>query len=572
MLSAGLVPAALGAVSDTQAPKAPSSLEQPQLTLFDEPLKQLLQLLMRTNPSFRFVVGNAKPLDDVKVTANVRGQDFDGILSSVLTPHGIPWYKDDQGVYQINAVKPAPPAPVTPTLPTVSQPTGGSASRRVRYVTTDVIQLMHVSATEALSALGVDDSMVRKAYPDQQQGFVNRPYAAPVLNPGAASGARGTIGIPDRVSVDFRQYPEPAVTVEDQSGSGSLTPGAATPIEGAPQDPSLAQRAPEERDSFGQTRPGGTGTRTGGFNPRPAGSPGAATQPGTTGGQGTASGSRGFVPEGIDLLAGLITDNSIMAQGDPDAIDELRQIIRYIDVAPQQVVIRADLVSVTTSANDQTGFNLTAFLRDFSLNAQTGAATAAGGLIIDVVRGNLQAAFASLRSSGKGRVISSPMVRTMNNTPAYVNSYVTTPIFQSQVSQNNNTTVTAVQVTGVQATTGLFVTPRINRDGTITMSITPQLQDITGTVIGPNGETAPIISSTDTTITAQINSGETMVIAGLNKKSVNDSETRIPLLGDIPLIGNLFRNRVKSISDTQMLIFVTPTIVTAFGGTKPVEQ
>jgi type II secretory pathway component GspD/PulD (secretin) len=108
----------------------------------------------------------------------------------------------------------------------------------------------------------------------------------------------------------------------------------------------------------------------------------------------------------------------------------------------------------------------------------------------------------------------------------------------------------------------MFVLPRINGDDTISLFIVPYVIDVVGQVTGPEGITAPILSQQIIgPISRRIKNGETMVIAGLATKNDSSSSSKVPLFGDLPLIGQLFRSRDVRVNDTELLVFVTPTIL-----------
>ena len=78
---------------------------------------------------------------------------------------------------------------------------------------------------------------------------------------------------------------------------------------------------------------------------------------------------------------------------------------------------------------------------------------------------------------------------------------------------------------------------------------------------GPGGSQLPAVNQQTLTTTRTVMNGETIVVGGIIRKTENSSVTKIPLLGDLPLIGPLFRSTTKSTEDREMLIFLTPTII-----------
>jgi type II secretory pathway component HofQ len=129
--------------------------------------------------------------------------------------------------------------------------------------------------------------------------------------------------------------------------------------------------------------------------------------------------------------------------------------------------------------------------------------------------------------------------------------------------QSQGGIVTTTQVVPVSANTGLIVIPRVNRDGTITVQGSVNVASILRIVSSPDGSSiAPEINQTQLQgFNRRVASGETLVIGGLNSKNETNDENRVPILSDIPILGKLFRGRSRSVTDSQLLIFLTPQIV-----------
>ncbi len=103
--------------------------------------------------------------------------------------------------------------------------------------------------------------------------------------------------------------------------------------------------------------------------------------------------------------------------------------------------------------------------------------------------------------------------------------------------------------------------PRINGDDTISMSVLTQVQEIVSQIPNPAGGTIPIVSSAIVPVQRRIRNGETMVIGGLVKKNDRQSVKKVPVLADLPLIGQFFQSRNNEINDSELLVFVTPMIL-----------
>src|SRR5690606_2153811 len=107
----------------------------------------------------------------------------------------------------------------------------------------------------------------------------------------------------------------------------------------------------------------------------------------------------------------------------------------------------------------------------------------------------------------------------------------------------------------------LQVRPRINGDNTITMTLAPQIQNISGIRTGPDGSTFPESTFQGVNVAIRVKDGETIALGGLTAKQDTFTEQRIPLLSDLPIIGQLFRRRQTNQISSELIIFVTPKIV-----------
>ncbi|MBW3624749.1 MAG: hypothetical protein KY468_15195 [Armatimonadetes bacterium] len=488
------------------------------------------------------VIANEAELKGKTVTISVKDRPVEEALDTMLKPNNIAWYRDKNGTYIVNASRPVDLLPSS--LMSSVLPPAPELNPLRQFLITEKIELRHISPEDALFALGLPSSGYDRRTLNSQPTYEVQDWRDLSTTIGGNTGLR-----PSNPNV---------MMGPNGTGAEAILPSPAN----LPNNNGF-NRAPDERDQFAQAgrRPGFTPNPN---VPRPPGVPGTPGQPGTTGQAAGTTGQnvRGFLPPGIELVAGLMTDNSLMVLGPPDDIDELRSTIRLLDVAPPQVSIKVDVITTTTSAVRQFGANYEFFSRAATVGATAGPVPSSG-LSIDVIRGNLQAVIGALTTNGRGRVISSPIVTTQNNSPATISQNTTIPVFVPRILQSQGGIVTVTDVVGVQATTGLQVIPRVNRDGTITVSGSVVVQNITRIVSSPDGSSfAPEVNGTQLeNFNRRVLSGETLVIGGLNTKQESDQENRVPLLADIPLIGRLFRSRNRSNTDTQLLIFLTPQVV-----------
>ncbi|MEI8282186.1 MAG: hypothetical protein WCG75_07270, partial [Armatimonadota bacterium] len=167
-------------------------------------------------------------------------------------------------------------------------------------------------------------------------------------------------------------------------------------------------------------------------------------------------------------------------------------------------------------------------------------------------------------AEGNGRVVTAPVIRTMNNTPATVFAFTNDWILTSTTTQNNNGILTTVNPQQLTLGTGLSVTPRINGDNTITMGLTPSVTSIVATRQVTSSGTSfelPITAQQAVSVVVNVKDKETIVLGGMTTESTNTTTTRVPVLSDLPILGQFFRSSHTGRAANELLIFVTPVII-----------
>jgi len=169
-----------------------------------------------------------------------------------------------------------------------------------------------------------------------------------------------------------------------------------------------------------------------------------------------------------------------------------------------------------------------------------------------------QVVLEALQSNSQTRILSHPRLVTLNNQEAkiLVGTRVPIPIYTF-----NDETGT-YEISGYEEEEvgiSLEVTPHVSPDNKIKLTLHPEVSSITG-YTGPNDE-RPIIDTREASTQVQLRDGETVVIGGLIKQNKIDTVNKVPLLGDIPLLGLAFRHKSKTLESTDLLIFVTARIL-----------
>lgn len=264
--------------------------------------------------------------------------------------------------------------------------------------------------------------------------------------------------------------------------------------------------------------------------------------------------------------------NQLIISEIPGYLQTIRSLIESVDVATRQVVIEARIVETSKTFLQQYGFNWSFKSRlDPSLGTGTGLifpnrVDTVGGpfnfgpgnpvlsfSLTDVLGTfTLDLALSALEQEGLVRVISAPRVMTQDNTAAEIQSGFQIP-YQTRV---NFTTTIAY----VDATLRLSVTPQITEAGTVIMDIQVQKNEPDTGLALAGGSGVPL-STRQAKTRLMVRDGGTSVIAGIYQTKENNAQSRLPVLGQLPFIGALFRSHDISSTHDELLIFITPRIV-----------
>ncbi|MEI6431997.1 MAG: hypothetical protein WCP07_07430, partial [bacterium] len=231
-------------------------------------------------------------------------------------------------------------------------------------------------------------------------------------------------------------------------------------------------------------------------------------------------------------------------------------LIRLLDIKPKQVLIRVEFVSVNIADADSFGIDWR-FSPAGNIDVQIPPAnSSAPSITLAYASGN---AVANLRASlvrTTQNVFQAPIITTLNNVEGSINFQSAISVPQATNIVNNNGIVTGNTFVTFNAQNGINVVPHINGDGSITMALRPVLASVQPAADGSIQQSFQQVQTTRI-----VQNGETMVLGGFITKQYTNAVNKVPILGDLPIIGNLFtqRNRVQTGAET--LVFVTPTII-----------
>ncbi len=353
-------------------------------------------------------------------------------------------------------------------------------------------------------------------------------------------------------------------------GTGNAGPNAANYAQHRSADPSSPEQANQFPGGFNGGGFNGGGFNGGGFNgnqnPFQA-APGNpfAPQPGQPGRGGA---QQGQLPQGVARILALQSNNTLVVEATPDGYNLVKQIVKLLDVKPRQVEVKVEFVTASVTDVDALGVNFD-LVPYPGLEISSGQGSGSfGGTVTGVqptflqyATGNIAAQLFQTLTRSRGKVVEAPIITTTNNVPANIEIDTEIPFFTTGVVSNGGVAGGTTQTNTANflpLRTGLSIVPRINSDDSVTMNLQPQISDTTGQPAV--GGIPPTVTQTLTTLRT-VRSGDTMVLGGLVRKQESASSQRIPILADIPYLGGLFRTRNKQVNDQELLIFVTPTII-----------
>ncbi|EMT8355265.1 type IV pilus secretin PilQ family protein [Neisseria gonorrhoeae] len=298
----------------------------------------------------------------------------------------------------------------------------------------------------------------------------------------------------------------------------------------------------------------------------------------TTGNRNTLVSGRGSVL--IDPAT-----NTLIVTDTRSVIEKFRKLIDELDVPAQQVMIEARIVEAADGFSRDLGVKFGAtgrkklknetsafgwgvnsgFGGDGKWEAQTkinlpvAAAANSISLVRAISSGALNLELSASESLSKTKTLANPRVLTQNRKEAKIESGYEIPFTVTTASGGGNSTNTELK----KAVLGLTVTPNITPDGQIIMTVKINKDSPAQCASGNN--TILCISTKSLNTQAMVENGGTLIVGGIYEENNGNTLTKVPLLGDIPVIGNLFKTRGKKTDRRELLIFITPRIIDTAG-------
>ncbi|EMS1741184.1 type IV pilus secretin PilQ [Neisseria gonorrhoeae] len=298
----------------------------------------------------------------------------------------------------------------------------------------------------------------------------------------------------------------------------------------------------------------------------------------TTGNRNTLVSGRGSVL--IDPAT-----NTLIVTDTRSVIEKFRKLIDELDVPAQQVMIEARIVEAADGFSRDLGVKFGATGRkklknetsafgwgvnsgfgggnkweaQTKINLPVAAAANSISLVRAISSDALNLELSASESLSKTKTLANPRVLTQNRKEAKIESGYEIPFTVTTASGGGNSTNTELK----KAVLGLTVTPNITPDGQIIMTVKINKDSPAQCASGSN--TILCISTKSLNTQAMVENGGTLIVGGIYEENNGNTLTKVPLLGDIPVIGNLFKTRGKKTDRRELLIFITPRIIDTAG-------
>ena len=282
-----------------------------------------------------------------------------------------------------------------------------------------------------------------------------------------------------------------------------------------------------------------------------------------------------FISKRGSVTASISTSNIIVTDSE-SRIKAIDTFIKEIDRITPQILVEARIYDITAKDRLDLGIewdagrnsnyvsgvpttNTQPFMTGIFEGATDKATDTSGLLRFGILNDNIDidAQIRAEREDINAKLLANPRILVLDNEQALFDIVTEHPYVERTISGNLITETVKFKPVG----TKLMVTPHVTRDGMLRLHIQPEFGVKVGDVIMGSG-TVPVIDTRKVDTIALVQDGQTVVIGGLRKKEVTQQTNKVPLLGDLPVIGLLFRFEGEDVTNSELVVFITPRIIT----------
>lgn len=276
--------------------------------------------------------------------------------------------------------------------------------------------------------------------------------------------------------------------------------------------------------------------------------------------------------------------NALIVTAAPDVMNDLERVIAQLDIRRPQVLVEAIIAEVQDAdglnlgiqwANKNAGMTqftnsglpistviagANQYNKDGTVSSSLASALGSfNGIAAGFYQGNWAMLLTALSSSTKNDILATPSIVTLDNMQATFNVGQEVPVLTgSQTTSGDNIFNTVERKTvGIK----LKVKPQINEGDAVLLEIEQEVSSVADSASSTSSDLGATFNTRTVNNAVLVGSGETVVVGGLLDKSVTDTADKVPLLGDIPVIGALFRSESKKVSKRNLMLFIRPTII-----------
>jgi general secretion pathway protein D len=262
--------------------------------------------------------------------------------------------------------------------------------------------------------------------------------------------------------------------------------------------------------------------------------------------------------------------NAVILTGTADQISQAEQMIKLLDVPVQSVLLDTEVLEVTESGAKALGLNYNQSTTEPIAHIMDAQASALSNIPSNVAAGSLaiQSDIFLLVERGQARVLASPKILTEDGIAASILTGDSLPIRVTTPVGFNGATAVSSQVEYINVGVNLQILPHITDSG----GVNADIYSVVSSVTGFSSSNDPQISTRQAQTRVNLLEGQTLVIGGLLQQRDIRNLQKIPILGDLPLVGALFRFYTETRQDTNLIITITPHIVPAPVTTLPAPQ
>jgi type II secretory pathway component GspD/PulD (secretin) len=275
------------------------------------------------------------------------------------------------------------------------------------------------------------------------------------------------------------------------------------------------------------------------------------------------------VIEGLNAYA---SGNQVVARGTPGQLDQVALLVGQIDKKPKQVVLEARLVEVSTTDLTELGVQWDRITKWTEIFSEGDPGVSDTDVLPDESdfirfaksddwfrqRSAYEVAIDFLITTGRGKLLANSRVATVENRAADIFVGQTVRVVTSVIVSSGGIGTQQIQIEEIEVGVKLEVTPRVAEDGTVTSLIAPEVSNILS--IDPDTG-LPTTSTRRAKTLVRVPAGEKIILGGLLREDRRQTVQKVPVLGDIPLLGNLFKHNTDRVEKTDLIIEITPTLV-----------